>query len=73
MNIKQRWSAETPAFWKKVQKIGLGIGTIGAFLVSGTVVLPIGIITAGGYMVAVGSVTALLSKLTIKDNGQTND
>jgi hypothetical protein len=72
MTIKQRWKAETPDFWKKVQKIGLGIGAIGGIIISGTIALPTTVITIGGYMVAVGSVTAVLSKLTIK-NGQDND
>lgn len=67
-NIKKRWTSETPDFWKKVQKIGLGIGSIGAILVSGTITLPATIVAVGGYMVAVGSVTAVLSKLTVKDN-----
>jgi hypothetical protein len=65
--LKNRWKSESPEFWKKVGKIGVGIGTVGAFLVSGTVALPVGLVTAGGYMVAVGSVTKVLSKLTVKD------
>ena len=64
MNIKQRWTAESPEFWKKVKTIG--IGTVGAFLISGTVALPVAVITAGGYLVAVGTVTSLLAKLTVK-------
>lgn len=71
MNLKQRWKAETPDFWKKVQKIGIGIGAIGGIIVSGTLALPATVITIGGYMVAIGSVTTVLSKLTIKD-GQDN-
>lgn len=72
MTIRERWKAETPDFWKKVGNIGLGISAVGAVLVSGTVALPATIITIGGYMVAVGSVTKFLSKLTIKD-GQDNN
>lgn len=72
MNLKQRWKAETPDFWKKVGNVGVGIGTVGAILVSGTIALPASIVTIGGYMVAIGSVTKVLSKLTIKD-GQVND
>lgn len=66
MNIKQRWTAESPEFWKKVGRIGVGIGSVGAFLVSGTVALPVTVVTVGGYLVAVGTVTKLLSKLTVK-------
>ena len=68
MTIKQRWKAETPNFWKKVQKIGIGIGAVGGVIVSGTIALPVTVVTIGGYMVAVGTVTALLSKLTVKDS-----
>lgn len=66
MNLRERWTAESPDFWKKVGKIGIGIGAVGGFLISGTVVLPAGLITVGGYMVAVGTVTKLLSKITVK-------
>lgn len=65
--LAKRWKAETPEFWKKVQKVGLAIGAIGGVIVSAPVVLPAGLITLGGYMVAVGSVAAVLSKLTVVD------
>ncbi len=71
MKIRDRWKAETPEFWKKVGNIGVGIGAVGAVLVSGTIALPATLVTIGSYMVAVGSVTKVLSKLTIKD-GQDN-
>lgn len=66
--LKNRWKAETPEFWQKVGRIGLGVGAVGAFLISGTVVVPALLVTIGGYMVAVGSVTKVLSKLTVKDS-----
>lgn len=72
-NLVKRWRSESPDFWKKVNKIGLSIGAVGAILVSGTIAVPVSLVTIGGYMVAVGSVTSILSKLTIKDNGQIND
>lgn len=66
MNLRERWTSESPEFWKKVKKIGIGVGAVGAFLVSGTVALPVGVVTAGGYLIAVGSVTSLLAKITVK-------
>ena len=63
----KRWKAETPDFWKKVQTIGISIGAVGGIIVSAPVALPAALITIGGYMVAVGSVAAVLSKLTVKD------
>lgn len=65
--LVKRWKAETPDFWKKVQTIGISIGAVGGIIVSAPVALPAALITIGGYMVAVGSVAAVLSKLTVKD------
>lgn len=62
--LKKRWSSPTPDFWKKVQKIGVTIGSLGVILVAP----PIGLSVAGGYLIATGSVIGLLSQLTIKDN-----
>jgi hypothetical protein len=67
MNLKERWQSKTPDFWKKVQKIGIAFGVIGGAIIAAPVALPAALITAGGYMIAVGSVTATLSQLTKED------
>ena len=67
--IKQRWNAKTPKFWKKVQRIGIVAGALGAALLAAPVALPAAIITGAGYLVAVGGVTATLSQLTV-DNSE---
>jgi len=67
MEIKKRWSAKTPTFWKKIQRIGLVAGALGAALVAAPVALPAAIVTASGYLIAVGGVTAALSQLTVDD------
>lgn len=66
-NLKKRWSAKTPKFWKQVQKIGLAAGAVGAVLVAAPVTLPVSIVTLGGYLVTAGSVAAALSQLTVED------
>jgi len=67
MELKERWQSKTPKFWKKVQRIGVAIGVIGATIVAAPVVLPASLVTAAGYMVAAGTVTATLSQLTKED------
>ncbi len=62
--LKNRWKAETPKFWKKVQKISIAAGVIGGAIIAAPVALPAAVITVGGYLVAVGSVGATLSQLT---------
>lgn len=67
-NLKERWKAKTPKFWKKVQRIGIIVGAVGAALIASPVVLPVAIVTGAGYLVAVGTATATLSQLTKEDN-----
>lgn len=63
-SLRERWNAKTPEFWKKVQRVGVIAGVIGATLLAVPVALPAAIITGAGYLVAVGGVTATLSQLT---------
>lgn len=67
MSLKERWQSKTPKFWKKVQRIGVALGVVGATIVAAPVVLPASLVTAAGYMVAAGTVTATLSQLTKED------
>ena len=62
--LKERLKAKTPKFWKRVQKIGIAFGTVGTIILTCPVALPVGIVTASGYLVAAGGVAAALSQLT---------
>ena len=66
--IKERWKAKTPKFWKKVQRIGLVAGALGAAIIAAPIALPAALITGAGYLVAVGGVTATLSQLTVDNH-----
>jgi hypothetical protein len=68
MNIIERFKAPTPNFWKKVQKVGITIGSLGAILIAP----PIGLSVVGGYLITAGSVIGVLSQLTVED-GPTNN
>jgi len=68
MNIIERFKAPTPNFWKKVQKVGITIGSLGAILIAP----PIGLSVVGGYLITAGSVIGILSQLTVED-GPTNN
>jgi ABC-type transport system involved in cytochrome bd biosynthesis fused ATPase/permease subunit len=65
--LKDRWSAKTPTFWKKVQRVGLVAGALGAAIIAAPVALPAALITASGYLVTAGGVAAALSQLTKED------
>jgi len=63
MKIKERLKAPTPKFWKRVQRIGITIGGLGAILIAP----PIGLSVVGGYLITAGSVIGVLSQLTVED------
>jgi hypothetical protein len=44
--LKDRWSSKTPTFWKKVQRIGLVAGALGAALIAAPIALPAALIDA---------------------------
>ena len=67
MELKRRWKAKTPIFWKKVQKISIAAGVLGGAIIAAPVALPAAVVTVAGYLVAVGSVGATLSQLTVDD------
>lgn len=63
-NLKERWNAKTPKFWKKVQRIGIIAGALGAAIIAAPVALPAALVTGAGYLIAIGGATATLSQLT---------
>jgi hypothetical protein len=63
-SLRERWNAKTPKFWKKVQRIGIIAGAVGAAVIAAPVALPAVIVTGAGYLIAIGGVTATLSQLT---------
>jgi hypothetical protein len=63
MKIIERLKAPTPKFWKRIQKVGITIGGLGAILIAP----PIGLSLVGGYLITAGSVIGVLSQLTIED------
>jgi hypothetical protein len=51
--LKGRWKAKTPNFWKKIQKVPIA--------------LPAAVVTVAGYVVTAGTVAATLSQLTVEN------
>ena len=70
MSIAQRWSAPTPKFWKRVQKIAITIGAIAGVIVTAPITLPVAVVTVASYAITVGTVAATLSQLTVETNDE---
>lgn len=67
IEVVKRWKSETPSFWKKIQRIGLVAGALGAVIIASPIALPVTIVSVGGYLTLAGSVAATLSQLTVEN------
>jgi len=67
-NIKKRWNASTPKFWKNVQNIAIAVGAAAGVVIAAPITLPTAVVTVAGYLVTAGTVAATLSQLTVEDN-----
>ena len=67
MELKKRWKAKTPKFWKRVQRIAIVAGAVAGVILAAPVSIPAAVITAAGYVVTAGTVAATLSQLTVDD------
>jgi hypothetical protein len=65
LTLKERFKAPTPKFWKKVQRIGLGLTAVGTFVATAPISLPATLIALGGYAAFGGGLIAVLSQLTV--------
>lgn len=72
MTVKQRWKAQTPKFWKRVQKAAITVGAIAGVIIAAPITLPAAVLTVAGYVATAGTVAATLSQLTIENNETNN-
>ena len=70
MSMKERWSAPTPKFWKRVQRIAITVGAVAGVIIAAPITLPAAVVTVATYAITAGTVAATLSQLTIEDNEQ---
>ncbi len=67
MNIKQRWNAPTPRFFRILRNVGLGLAAAGGVLIASPIALPAAIVTLGGYLVVAGSVASAVAQTAVED------
>jgi hypothetical protein len=70
MSILDRVALPSPKFWQKVSAVGKAVGGLGLVLVAAPVALPAAVMTAAGYLVLAGSLTAGLSALTVEPGAE---
>lgn len=66
--LKQRASnvKDVNPFWRRIQIIGATILGVGTLIVTAPISLPVGLVSAGTYMITVGSTITGIAQLTKK-------
>jgi hypothetical protein len=74
-NLRKRWNAKTPKFWKRVQRWAIIGGAIAGIIIAAPVALPVALVTTATYVATVSATIATASQLTIEDktDGNVND
>lgn len=62
--IIKRATAPTPKFFKVLRNVGLALAAVGGTILASPVVLPVAIVSIGGYIAIAGGVISAVSQLT---------
>ena len=66
MNIVDRALAPTPKWFKVLRSVGIALASVGGIIIASPVALPIGLVSAAGYLVLGGSIISVVSQTAVK-------
>ena len=66
MNVLDRALAPTPKWFKILRSVGIALASVGGAIIASPVALPIGLVSAAGYLVLGGSVISVVSQTAVK-------
>lgn len=66
MNLVARVQAPTPKWFKVLRNIGVALASVGGIIIASPVAIPVGLVSAAGYLVLGGSIISAVSQTAIK-------
>ena len=70
LNIVERALAPTPKWFKILRAVGIALASIGGTIIAAPVALPVGLVSAAGYLVLGGSIISVVSQTAVKAEEQ---
>lgn len=67
-SLLQRFSEQTPPFFKKLRTVGLVTIAAGTVLVSAPIAIPAMLVTIGGYLIVGGGVMTAMAQAAVEEN-----
>jgi hypothetical protein len=66
LNLVDRTLAPTPKWFKILRTIGIALASVGGAIIASPVALPVGLVSAAGYLVLGGSIISVVSQTAVK-------
>lgn len=66
MNLAERVLAPTPKWFKVLRTVGIALVSIGGIIIASPVALPVGLVSAAGYLILGGSIISVVSQTGVK-------
>ena len=66
MNVVDRALAPTPKWFKVLRTVGIALASVGGIIIASPVALPVGLVSAAGYLVLGGSIISVVSQTAVK-------
>jgi len=66
LNLVERALAPTPKWFKILRAVGIALASVGGIIIAAPVVLPVGLVSAAGYLVLGGSIISVVSQTAVK-------
>jgi uncharacterized membrane protein HdeD (DUF308 family) len=66
MNLVERTLAPTPKWFKILRTVGIALASVGGIIIASPIVLPVGLVSAAGYLVLGGSIISVVSQTAVK-------
>ena len=71
MNVVERTMAPTPKWFKILRTVGIALASVGGIIIASPVALPVGIVSAAGYLILGGSIISVVSQTGVKTEEET--
>ena len=66
MNLVDRTLAPTPKWFKILRTVGIALASVGGIIIASPIALPVGLVSAAGYLVLGGSIISVVSQTGVK-------
>ncbi|EKT3964672.1 hypothetical protein AAIP55_002141 [Flavobacterium psychrophilum] len=66
MNLADRIVAPTPKWFKILRTVGIALASVGGIIIASPIALPVGLVSAAGYLVLGGSIISVVSQTAVQ-------